>query len=321
MDRWFFIRQKTGVRRLKNYRQSQIEKNLQLRARIIQAVRKFFIQRQYLEVDTPIRLPAPAPEAHIDAVATEDWFLQTSPELGMKQLLAAGFTKVFQICKCFRKKERGRQHLPELTMLEWYQAAGTYTDLMDDCQELIGLVAGQAIGSNTLSYQGQTIQIDPPWPRLSVDEAFRRYASVGAEEALAMDCFEQVMVNEIEPYLGTTRPLFLYDYPAALGALARLKPDNPLVAERFELYIAGLELCNGFSELTDPLEQRKRFEAEQEIRKSNHKPVYPMPQNFLTALKDMPDACGNALGIDRLVMLFADARKIDDVVAFVPEEL
>jgi lysyl-tRNA synthetase class 2 len=306
---------------MKNYRQPQIEKNLHLRARIIQTVRRFFIQRQYLEVDTPIRIPAPAPEAHIDAVATEDWFLQTSPELCMKQLMAAGFSKVFQICKCFRNKERGRQHLPELTMLEWYNAAGAYTDLMDDCQELIGLVAEQTTGSNTLSYQGQAIRLDPPWPRLSVDEAFRRYASMGVNEALSKDCFEEVMVNHIEPHLGTTRPLFLYDYPAALGALARLKPENPLVAERFELYIAGLELCNGFSELTDPLEQRKRFEAEQEIRKSNHKPVYPMPQNFLTALNDMPDACGNALGIDRLVMLFADTRKIDDVVAFTPEEL
>src|SRR5210317_1658378 len=167
---------------MKNYRQSQIKENLHLRARVIQAVRRFFIQHQYLEVETPIRIPAPAPEAHIDAVATEQWFLQTSPELCMKQLMAAGFTQVFQICKCFRNKERGRQHLPELTMLEWYKAAGTYTDLMDDCQQLIGLVAEQTTGSNTLTYQGQAIRLDPPWPRLSVDEAFRRYTNVGAEE-------------------------------------------------------------------------------------------------------------------------------------------
>ena len=306
---------------MSKYRQFELGPNLQLRARIIQAVRRFFIQLQYLEVDTPIRIPAPAPEAHIDAIATEDWFLQTSPELCMKQLLAAGFSKVFQICKCFRNKERGRHHLPELTMLEWYNAGGAYTDLMDDCQELIGFVAEQTIGSSTLSYQGQAIRLDPPWPRLSVHEAFRRYASVGAEEALAQDCFEEVMVNEIEPNLGATRPLFLYDYPASLGALARLKPENRLVAERFELFIAGIELCNGFSELSDPLEQRKRFESEQKIRKSLHKPVYPMPQAFLTSLNDMPAACGNALGLDRLVMLFADTTEIDDVVAFTPEEL
>lgn len=302
-------------------RQSQIKQNLHLRARIIQAVRSFFIEREYLEVDTPIRIPAPAPEAHIDAVASEDWYLQTSPELWMKQLLAAGYPRVFQICKCFRHQERGRKHLPELTMAEWYQAGGNYSDLMDDCQELIGSIAGQTTGSSNLSYQGQSIHLDPPWPRLSVDEAFRRYATMEVEEALSENCFEEVLVNEIEPNLGITRPLLLYDYPACLGALARLKPENQLVAERFELYIAGIEVCNGFSELTDPAEQRKRFESEQKIRKSLHKPVYPMPQNFLTALTDMPAACGNALGLDRLVMLFADSANIDDVVAFTPEEL
>ncbi|MEE4263230.1 MAG: EF-P lysine aminoacylase EpmA [Desulfobacteraceae bacterium] len=306
---------------MKIYRQFQIKKNLHLRAQVLQAVRGFFIQRQYLEVDTPVRIPAPAPEAHIDAVATEDWFLQTSPELCMKQLLAAGFAKVFQICKCFRSRERGRQHLPELTMLEWYKAEGDYTDLMDDCQKLIGVIVEQTTGNRSLCYQGQSIHLDPPWTRMSVEEAFGRYASMGPKEALAKNCFEEVMVNEIEPHLGATRPLFLYDYPAELGALARIKPENPLVAERFELYVAGLELCNGFSELADPVEQRKRFEAEQKIRKSYHKPVYPMPQNFLTALNDMPAAAGNALGIDRLVMLLADTTEIDDVVAFVPEEL
>ncbi len=303
------------------YRQYQIRQNLHLRARIIQAVRRFFVEREYLEVDTPIRIPAPAPEAHIDAVASEDGYLQTSPELCMKQLLAAGYSRIFQICKCFRSKERGRRHLPELTMLEWYKAGANYTDLMDDCQELIGFIFSQVGTGKRLSYQGQFIDLDPPWTRLSVAGAFQRYAGITVEVALATDRYDEVMVNAIEPHLGVTRPLFLYDYPAALGALARLKPADPLVAERFELYIAGLELCNGFSELTDPVEQRQRFEAEQGIRQSHNKPVYPMPQNFLSALSDMPAACGNALGIDRLVMLFADTTEIDDVVAFVPEEL
>jgi len=303
------------------YRQSALSPSLDLRARIIQAVRRFFIARDYLEVDTPIRIPAPAPEAHIDAVASEDCYLQTSPELCMKQLLAAGYSRIFQICKCFRNKERGRRHLPELTMLEWYRAGGDYTDLMDDCQDLIGFIAGQTTGKSTLSYQGQSIPLDPPWARMSVDEAFRRYAVMAVEEALAKECFDEVMVNEIEPNLGAAEPLFLCDYPASLGTLARLKPQNPTVAERFELYIAGIELCNGFSELTDPIEQHQRFEAEQEIRKSLHKPVYPLPRKFLASLKDMPAACGNALGLDRLVMIFADTAKIDDVVAFTPEEL
>ncbi|MGB5745603.1 MAG: EF-P lysine aminoacylase EpmA [Desulfobacterales bacterium] len=306
---------------MKNYRQSQLKKNLNMRAAIIQAARMFFIERQYLEVDTPIRIPAPAPEAHIDAVASEDCFLQTSPELCMKQLVAAGYSRIFQICKCFRNKERGRQHLPELTMLEWYKAGGNYADLMDDCQELIGYIAGHTTRKNSLSYQGQIIDLNPPWTRMPVEEAFRRYAKMEVEEALTKDWFEEVMVNEIEPNLGATGPLFLFDYPASLGALARLKPENRLVAERFELYIAGIELCNGFSELTDPVEQRKRFESEQKIRKTLHKPIYPMPQNFLTSLNDMPAACGNALGLDRLVMLFTDSAEIDDVVAFTPEEL
>ena len=306
---------------MRKYRQSQVKQNLHLRARIIQVVRRFFIERQYLEVDTPVRIPAPAPEAHIDAVTSEDCYLQTSPELCMKLLLAAGYSRIFQICKCFRSKERGRRHLPELTMLEWYKAGGNYADLMDDCQELIGFIATRIGASKRLSYQGQTVDLNPPWTRLTVADAFQRYAGITVEEAQAANRFDEVMVNAIEPQLGTTQPLFLYDYPAELGALARLKPENPLVAERFELYIAGLELCNGFSELTDPVEQRRRFEAEQRIRQSFSKPVYPIPQNFLAALKDMPVACGNALGIDRLVMLFADTTEIDNVVAFTPEEL
>jgi lysyl-tRNA synthetase class 2 len=192
---------------------------------------------------------------------------------------------------------------------------------MDDCQDLIGFIAQKTTGSNLLRYQEQAIPLDPPWPRLAVAEAFRQYASMEVEEALAKDCFEEVMVNDIEPHLGTTGPLFLYDYPAVLGALARLKPDNSRVAERFELYVAGIELCNGFSELTDPAEQRTRFESEQKLRQSLDKPVYPMPQKFLASLNDMPAACGNALGLDRLVMLFADTADIDDVVAFTPEDL
>jgi lysyl-tRNA synthetase class 2 len=239
----------------------------------------------------------------------------------MKQLMAAGYSRIFQICKCFRNKERGRKHLPELTMLDWYQAGGNYADLMVDCEELIGFIARQITGGDSLGYQGQLIHLETPWTRMSVEQAFNRYASLTAKEALAKDCFDEVMVDKIEPNLGSPRPLFLYDYPAALGALAKLKPENKQLAERFELYIAGIELCNGFSELTDPAEQRTRFESEQNIRKFLNKSVYPMPQNFLNSLNDMPDACGNALGLDRLVMLFSDSAEIDGVVAFTPEEL
>ncbi len=303
------------------YRQSGIRSNLQSRARIIQTVRDFFFDRDYLEVETPVRIPAPAPEAHIDAVATGDWYLQTSPELCMKQLLAAGFSRIFQICKCFRHRERGALHLPELTMLEWYATGRDYTDLMDDCEALVRAVAHTVNGDPVIRYQDREIHLRNPWTRMTVAEAFQRYASVTIAEALERDCFDEIMVMEIEPHLGSPTPLFLYDYPASHGSLAKLKGRNGSLAERFELYIAGIELCNGFSELNDPVEQNQRFEKEQRLRESYGHPVYPMPQRFLAALADMPDACGNALGIDRLVMLFCDSVKIDDVVTFTPEEL
>ena len=303
------------------YRQSDIRHNLLLRARIIQAVRRFFIEREYLEVETPVRIPAPAPEAHIDAVATGEWFLQTSPELCMKQLLAAGFGRIFQICKCFRHQERGRKHLPELTMLEWYRAEGNYLGLMEECEELVGFIIHQLGRREKLSYRNRQIELARPWVRLPVAAAFEKYGSLSMDEALAAGSFDEVMAFEIEPQLGAPGPVFLCDYPAPHGALARLKPQDPLLAERFELYVAGVELCNGFSELTDAAEQRERFEKEQHLRRSLNKTVYPMPQKFLAALNDMPAAAGNALGIDRLVMLIADTDQIDDVVAFTPEEL
>ena len=304
-----------------DYRQSSIKDALHLRARIIQAVRRFFMDNDYLEVDTPIRIPAPAPETHIDAMMTGKHFLQTSPELCMKQLLAAGFSRVFQICKCFRQNERGRKHLPELTMLEWYNAGCNYLDLMDECEELIVFLARRLGKGTRLIYRNQPVELAKPWPRLSVTEAFEQFGSVSMNQALTQNRFDEVIALEIEPRLGVPKPVFLYDYPARHGALAKLKPQDPLLAERFELYIAGVELCNGFSELINAAEQRDRFEKEQHLRSSMKKQVYPMPEKFLAALADMPEAAGNALGLDRLVMLFADTDKIDDVVAFTPEEL
>lgn len=304
-----------------DFRQTKIKNNLQLRAKILQTIRHYFIQHNFLEVETPIRIPAPAPEAHIDAMAAENWYLQTSPELCMKQLLAAGLPNIFQICKCFRKGERGDRHIPELTMLEWYAAGEDYQHLMARTESMIQSVAqSRGIGSR-LVYQSMVINLDSPWQRLSLPAAFNAYASVSLEDSLKNDRFEEVLVEEIEPKLGVGKPVFLYDYPAAHGALARLKPADNSLAERFELYIGGLELCNGFSELTDPIEQRSRFLNETALRESMGKTVYPLPEKFLNALGDMPAAAGNALGIDRLVMLFANTAEIGDVVAFIPEEL
>ena len=302
-------------------KQSAIQGNLRLRAAIVQALRNFLIDDGYLEVETPLRIPAPAPEAHIDAQASGRWYLQTSPELCMKRLLAAGYERIFQICKCFRRKERGARHLPEMTLLEWYTAGHGYEHMMDQTERMIRQVAG-CIGQKTsIGYQNRHIDIATPWRRMTVADAFDRHASMSLEAALTAGRFDDVMGLEIEPQLGFDQPVFLYDYPSDCGALARLKPDDNRWAERFELYIGGLELCNGFSELTDPVEQRIRFEQEQNRRRSAGQPVYPMPEPFLDALEMISSATGNALGVDRLVMLLAGAGQIDDVVAFTPEEL
>jgi len=303
-------------------RQAACFQNLRLRARIIRAVRQFFAENDYLEVETPIRIPAPAPEAHIDVQPSGSWFLQTSPELCMKRLLVAGYPRIFQICKCFRKNERGGRHLPELTLLEWYTAGHDYTDMMTQCAALITTVADCMGLDEALRYQGRRIDLSLPWPLMTVAKAFEEWGGMPVERAMDEDRFEELLALEIEPRLGIDKPVFLYDYPAAHGALARLKPSDRRVAERFELYIGGLELCNAFTELTDPKEQRERFEKERDSRRRAGKPAHPMPERFLEALEDMPEAAaGNALGIDRLVMLFADAAEIDDVVAFTPEEL
>lgn len=294
---------------------------LRLRSRIMQAVRRFFLDRDFVEVETPLRIPAPAPELHIDAVAAGTWFLQTSPELCMKRLLAAGYPRIFQICKCFRAEERGGRHLPEFTMLEWYRTGADYRNLMDDCEALLGAVAREIGLGGALCWQGRKIGLDAPYERLSVREAFARYAKTGVAEAIQTDRFDELLCCEIEPHLGIAVPTFLYDYPVEQGALARVKEGDPEIAERFELYVAGLELANAFSELIDAAEQRRRFEEASRDRRRCGKTVYPMPERFLQALPRMAPSAGIALGLDRLVMLYADRPGIDDVVAFTPESL
>jgi len=294
---------------------------LQRRAEILHQIRGFFRGRDYLEVETPLRVPVPLPEAHIEPIDSEGWVLQPSPEVCMKPMLAAGFERIFQICKCFRKGERGRRHLPEMTMLEWYTAGESYVEAMATTEALVVHLA-RALGmQDALSWQGARVELAPPWPRITVAEAFRRHASLGVDEALARGRFDELMGLEVEPRLGLERPVFLHDYPAACGSLARLKPGDPAVAERFELYVGGLELCNGFSELTDPVEQRRRFANELELRARAGRPPRALPERFLEALAALPRCAGNALGLDRLTMLFCDAAEIDEVVAFVPEDL
>jgi len=305
----------------KNWPLARRQKALLQRARILHGIRQFFLDRGYLEVETPHRIPAPAPESQINAVTSGSWFLHTSPELCMKRMLAAGFEKIFQICRCWREGERGSQHIPEFTLLEWYQSGSDYKYLMEECETLIQTVATRiGLGQNII-YRHQEIDLASPWERIPVKEEFRRYSKISVTDALGQDLFDEIMVHEIEPKLGIGKPAFIYDYPAERGTLARFKEDDQTVAERFELYIGGLELANGFSELVDPEEQLHRFQLENENRRKLGKSIYPIPEKFLSELKDMPPSAGTALGVDRLVMVFLDAEKIDEVVSFTPEEL
>lgn len=306
---------------LRNWPLARRKKTLQQRARILQEIRRFFINQGYLEVETPHRIPAPAPESHIDAIPSGPWFLHTSPELCMKRMLAAGYEKIFQICRCWREGERGSQHIPEFTLLEWYHSGIDYRMLMEECATLIQTVASKVGLGEKIIFRDQAIDLTSPWERISVREAFHEYAKTAMEEALKNGGFDEIMVRDIEPRLGIRKPTFIYDYPAQRGALARLKSEDQTVAERFELYIGGLELANGFSELVDEEEQRKRFHQENENRRTLGKPIYPVPEKFLEELEEMPPSAGIALGIDRLVMVFLDAPSIDEVVAFTPEEL
>ena len=292
-----------------------------MRQAIMEAVRRFFIERDYLEVETPNRIPAPAPETHIDSFASGDWFLHPSPEVCMKRLLAAGYERVFQICKCYREGERGARHLPEFTLLEWYRAGADYSDLMRDCESLISWAAGLSGAGRQITYQGTLLDLEAPWERVTVDEAFRRYAAMPVGDALDAGRYEEILVDQVEPRLGFAKPAFLCDYPLPLASLAKRKKADPPVAERFELYLCGMELANGFSELTDPAEQRRRFEVSMDERRRIGKAVSPMPEPFLSDLARMPEAAGIALGLDRLVMVLTDSATIDRVVAFTPEML
>jgi lysyl-tRNA synthetase class 2 len=304
-----------------NFNLARKKEALHLRARLIQNIRLFFIEHGFLEVETPLRIPSPAPEEHIEAFPSGDWFLQTSPELCMKRLLASGFPLIFQISKCFRAGERGNLHLPEFTMLEWYVTKFDYLQLMSQCEEMIFAVANNMDIVTSCSFRNKKINLTPPWGKITVQEAFEKYAPVTSEEALVADKFDKTLVDYIEPRLGIDRPTFLYDYPAKLASLAKLKKGDPSISERFELYIGGMEIANGFSELNDAEEQRRRFEQALQLRAQKNWTQYSMPDKFLNSLTSLPPSAGIALGIDRLAMIFANVLQIDDIISFTPEIL
>jgi lysyl-tRNA synthetase class 2 len=324
------------------------------RAEVTDATRAFFKLRGFREVETPLFVRFPGMEPYLDVFETR-WrtpsgddhagFLTTSPEYAMKKLLAAGIAPIFQICKSFRNGEGiGSRHNPEFTILEWYRRDADYTTIMDDCEELFRFVAGELSPQRRRGhwqYQGRILDLDGPWERLTVAEAFERFAGidlwspapglieVAATKGYSVDestsweqAFNQIFLNEIEPRLGQERPTFLHEYPISMAALSRPSPTDPRVAERFELYVAGIEMANAFSELTDADEQLRRLRAEQEERRALGKTWYDVDADFIRALATgLPECAGIALGIDRMVMFFADVASIRDVLWFPADEI
>ncbi|MDD4859992.1 MAG: EF-P lysine aminoacylase EpmA [Dehalococcoidales bacterium] len=297
-------------------RLASIKSNLERRARIFSLTRQFFQQQGFLEVETPLRMPAVAPEANIVPLLSEGWFLCTSPELHLKRMLAAGYDKLFELIHCFRKGERGRWHNPEFTMLEWYRAGGDYLQMMTDTAQLVNYIArGLGLGSR-INYQGQEIDLALSWRQVTVREAFQKTAGWDPVSEHDPVRFDTDLVTKVIPGFAHGRPTILADFPAPMASLARLKPDDPSVAERAEVFIGGLELANAYSELCDAAEQRQRFAAEAAQIEQERKQKVPLPVQFLEAVSRLPSCGGIALGMDRLVMLFCGAASIDEVLAF-----
>ncbi|MBR0818152.1 EF-P lysine aminoacylase EpmA [Bradyrhizobium liaoningense] len=320
---------------------------LQARGAITGSLRGFFAEHGFLEVETSVLQVSPGNETHLHAPRTEimrpdgsraSRYLRTSPEFACKKLLAAGEERIFEFARVFRDRERGDLHLPEFTMLEWYRAGAPYHAIMADTVVVIARAA-QATGIGTFSFRGRTA--DPfAEPELrTVAGAFERFAGIdllstisggeGNRDALAQaaggkvrvaeddtwsDIFSKVLVEHVEPHLGQGRLTILFEYPSPEAALARVKADDPRVAERFEVYACGVELANGFGELTDAEEQRKRFTESMAEKQRRYGEAYPLDEDFLAAVAQMPEASGVALGFDRLVMLASGAARIDQVV-------
>ncbi len=319
------------------------------RQKVLASVRSFFLARGFVEVETPALQVSPGLEPHLSAFETElvapdgerrTRYLHTSPEFACKKLLAAGEARLFTLAKVFRNGERAATHHPEFTLLEWYRAEPDMEHLYKDCEGLLRATA-EAIGVERLLWKGEAVDPFQAFERLSVGEAFARFAEIDLFASLAdptepdaqilrqaarekgirvadddswADLVTKVMLDRIEPQLGRGRPTFLHDYPINLAALARPKEQAPHLAERFEIYVAGLELANAFGELTDPVEQRRRFEADMDLKAQLYGLRYPIDEGFLEALAVMPPACGIALGIDRLVMLLTGASHIEEVL-------
>ncbi|MBQ8570423.1 MAG: EF-P lysine aminoacylase GenX [Kiritimatiellae bacterium] len=283
------------------------------RAQAIKAIRNYFDAEGFIEVDTPVRIPAPANEPHIIPPASGDWFLRASPELQLKRLLAMGFTKLYQIGPCFRQGESGDRHSPEFTMLEWYRANATYLDVLDDMRRYVVAVAMAVNGSTLVERDGVQLDLALPWEIITVQEAMIKYAGWDPLEEYDQDRFDFDMGIKVEPQLPKDKVVVLMNYPAQAAALAQLSSEDNRVAERWEAYAFGIELCNAFGELVDPIEQRARFIAAREEKIACGEVPMPLDEEFLSALGSMPPSGGAALGVDRLIMVLTGAPTIGKV--------
>lgn len=322
---------------------------LRARGRIVAAIRAYFTERDFVEVETPILQVSPGNEVHIASFATEivapggardRLYLHTSPEFACKKLVAGGVPRLFTFARVFRNGERSRLHHPEFTMLEWYRAGESYEVLEEDCAAVLA-IAAEAAGAADLAFDGVSIDPRAPFERITVAEACRRHAGIDLlatlsdpdrpqRDALAgmaraagirvadddgwSDIFTRVLVEKVEPALGRGRASVLCEYPAPEAALARRKSGDPRLAERFELFACGVELANAFGELTDAAEQRRRFEADMAEKQRLYGMRHPIDEDLLAAVAAMPPTSGIALGLDRLAMLATGARRIEDVL-------
>ena len=268
-------------------------------------------------METPLHLRTPALELHIDAEATQTGYLRTSPELHMKRLLCADYPLTFQIGPCFRRGEKGDQHQPEYSMLEFYRSPGDYVDILRDTRELLLHCCEKVRGTTSIIFNRQIIDFAADWEILSASKLFIEHAGWDPREHFDADRFNMDLVDKVEPVLPKDRPVILKDFPAEQAAMAKLKNSDPRVAERWELYLGGMEIGNAYSELLDKEAQRKRFATWSAERVASNRETYPLDEAFLEALDHAPDTAGGiAIGMDRLVMIFADKQSLEDVLPF-----
>lgn len=323
----------------------RLKKIFEDRITIIKTIRAFFWSQGFLETDTPVAVKYPGQEPYLNPIPVtfhdpngkaEKFYLHTSPEFSLKKLLAAGFKKIFHITKCFRDFESfGGNHNTEFTMIEWYRAPGTLTQIMDDTEAMFKYV-GKELCKESVYFTNRAIPITGKWARVSMKEVWQKYVNVNLNNYFTVetlqplvkelgysvsdsdkyeDLFFKIFLNKIEPCLGFDAPVFIYDYPKQMSSLSKTCADEPRYAERFELYIGGLEIANAFGELTDPVDQKARLEEDKRLRTELGRETWPVDPSFIQALQSgIPEAGGIALGVDRMIVLFTEAKDINEVI-------